>query len=339
MSEAGLEKTQKNSFEKQFAKREMFETAGGTAEVVDIRPDKMKDDVPVFFAPAWACTLPIYKIALKTEVEQGRRTISLNHPRTGGEVILRDDEKELVADYPPIEVQKALTIIDILQKKEIETTDVIAHSEGSINSAIAALLLARRAKEVGKEAPIQNMVFFGPPGLIGEDTFPRLLKGFAGQNDAKPTLAEMPSAPEASDDEKIRTDTVGGVPINYPEIRPNAEAQESIVGPGKIPVVIKELGKFTIANPLRSFQEGWGMSQVHMEGLISKLREYGIGIVIMSAVDDPVFPTERMATLLKKGSVDGFLSVRGGHGQIGDNPERYMVAANQMLENLRNRKK
>lgn len=28
---------------------------------------------------------------------------------------------------------------------------------------------------------------------------------------------------------------------------------------------------------------------------------------------------------------------RGGHGQIGETPERYMVAANQMLERLRDR--
>ena len=312
------------SFDEQFANREMIETAGGTAEVIDVTPENLKDDIPVLFAPAWACTLPIYEPAIKTLTGEGRRTLSLNHPRYGGEMDLTEEENELVKEYPTEEVRKALTLRDILNQKSIEKVDVIAHSEGAINAAIAALLHPEK---------FRNIVFFGPAGLIGDDNAKRLLQGFAHQGDAKPSLDEIAPSLEVSEEEKVRTDTVGSVPIRYPKISVGEDVKEAM---SAVPM---ELAKYTLGNPVRSVKEGYGMSQAHIEGLIAKLRERGIGIVVMSAVDDPVFPTERMATLLKKGSVDGFLSVRGGHGQIGENPERYMVAANQMLENLRDRKK
>ncbi len=309
-----------DSFEKQFEKREMIDTAGGIAEVVDIAPAQQKDEVPVLFAPAWACTLPIYEPALKTLVNEGRRTISLNHPRRGGEMNLSDAEKELVKEYPNEEVRKALTLRDVLNHKGVEKVDVIAHSEGAVNAAIAALLNPEK---------FRNIIFFGPAGLIGEDDPIRLLKGFVSQGAPKPSLNKIP----VSEEQKAVARAEGGEAIEYPEIPITETAKE--VGA----IAAREAPKYMIQNPLRAFKEGWGLSQVQIDGLIDKLRERGIGIVVISAVDDPVFPTKTMAERLKKGSLDGFLSVRGGHGQIGETPERYMVAANQMLENLRDRKK
>ena len=318
-----------DSFAELFAKREMIETAGGTAEVVDIAPAQQRDEVPVLFAPAWACTLPIYEPALKTLVNEGRRTLSLSHPRRGGEMNLTNEEKELVKEYPDEEVRKALTLRDILNHKGVDKVDVIAHSEGAVNAAIAALLNPEK---------FRNIVFFGPAGLIGADSASRLAKGFAAQGNPKPSLDAIDPGMEMSAEEKRRTRTEESVAIQYPKIGENMEAQKAIVGSGRVPIVVQELLKYGAENPIRAIKEGWGLSRVQIDGLIDKLRERGIGIVVMSAVDDPVFPTRTMAERLKKGSVDGFLSVRGGHGQIGDNPERYMVAANQMLGNLRDRK-
>lgn len=320
------------SFERQFEHREMIETAGGMAETVDISPRQQGNEVPVLLAPAWACTLPIYKPTIETIAQAGRRTLSLNHPRRGGKVELTGAEQELVKDIPEAEVRKALTLRDVLRHKNIDTIDVIAHSEGAINAGIAALLLAEEAAHQGKEPPIRNIVFFGPAGLIGEDTPLRLMQGFGAQGNPKPSLEALPDAPDVGEEEKIRTKTTGAEPIHYPEIESSEAAQEAIVGSGKVPVVMKELGKYVGGNPIRAFQEGWGMATVQIDDLIARLREHGIGVVIMSAVDDPVFSTKTMAERLKKGSVDGFLSVRGGHGQLGENPERYAVAALQMLD-------
>jgi pimeloyl-ACP methyl ester carboxylesterase len=302
-------------FEKQFAKREMINVNGGIAEVVDLQADNTKEEVPTLFAPAWAVTLPVYKPALRTLLERGRRTISLNYPRAGGDIILNDDQNDLVKEFPTEEVRKALTLIGILDHKHIERTDVIAHSEGAANAAIAALLHPEK---------FRNMVLVGPPGLIGEDTPMRLVKGFASQSNPKPSLKEIPVHEES----KKYADEHGQVAIEYPEILLSEEGKEV----GKIAET--EALKYMLANPRRALQESWGMSQIQMHDLISKLHEKGIGIVIMSGVDDPVFQTKKMAALIKQGTVDGFLSVRGGHGQIGENPERFMVAAEQMLTAL-----
>lgn len=330
--------TGSRSIEEQFKRREFIETAGGKAEIVDITPQSRSSEAPVFFAPAWACTIGIYKTAIETAAKD-RRVISLNHPRHGGEIVLSDSEKSLVAEYPTAEVRKALTLRDVLRHKQIDAIDVIAHSEGSINAGIAALILAEEAKQEGKEPPIRNIVFFGPAGLIGKDTPQRLLQGFGAQNGPRPSLGAIPDPLPVSEEEKIRTKTTGSEAIHYPEITNNPEAQEAIVGSGRIPTVMKELGKYIASNPVRAFKEGWGMANTQIDELIEKLREHGIGIVIMSGVDDPVFPTEKMVTRLQGGSVDGFLSVRGGHGQIGENPERYVVAALQMLDALETKKR
>ena len=80
------------------------------------------------------------------------------------------------------------------------------------------------------------------------------------------------------------------------------------------------------------------MSTAQIDDLIARLREHGISIVIMSGVDDPVFSTKTMAERLAKNSVDGFLSVRGGHGGIGENPELFATAAVQMLDAAENKR-
>ena len=309
---------QENSFKEQFAKLETIETAGGTAEVVDIAPAQSKDEGPVLFAPAWACTLPVYKPALETLVNEGRRVLSLNHPRRGGEMKLTYAEKELVKEYPNEEVRKALTLRDILNKKGVGKVDVIAHSEGAVNAAIAALLNPEK---------FRNIVFFGPAGLIGGDNAIRLFKGFAAQGNPKPSLKEIP----VGEQQKKATQAEGRTAIEYPEIPTTETAKQVGATAGR------EALKYMGQNPFRAIKEGWGLSKVQIDSLIDKLHERGIGIVVISAVDDPVFPTKTMAERLKKGSLDGFLSVRGGHGQIGEHPEHYMAMANQMLEKLRDR--
>ncbi len=81
--------------------------------------------------------------------------------------------EEAVQKYPKEEVRKALNILGVLEEKDVEKTDVIAHSEGAVNTLIAASLYPEK---------FRNIVLFGPAGLIGEDTFTRLFQGFLGQN-------------------------------------------------------------------------------------------------------------------------------------------------------------
>jgi len=278
------------SFESQFAHTEQFETVGGTAEVVDIRPEENLDtDVPVFLAPAWASTLEIYKPALRTITEQKRRAISLNHPRFGGD--MSDTAEEMLEKYPEEELRKALTILDILDQKGIDKIDVIAHSEGAINTAIAASIHPEK---------FRSIVFVAPAGMIGEDTFTRLAEGFRSQSSKTETTTRMPFT----------------------------EAQREVAQ-----VYIKEILAY-LKNPIRSVKEGMDISKSQIHDMLRYLHEKGIGIVVLSGVDDPVFPMNKMQEIAKADMLDGFLSLRGGHGELGVRPELFVTAATDMLAKL-----
>ena len=155
-------------------------------------------------------------------------------------------------------MRKALTLRDVLNHKGVEKVDVIAHSEGAVNAAIAALLNPEK---------FRNIIFFGPAGLIGEDDPIRLLKGFVSQGAPKPSLNKIP----VSEEQKAVARAEGGEAIEYPEIPITETAKE--VGA----IAAREAPKYMIQNPLRAFKEGWGLSQVQIDGLIDKLRERGIG--------------------------------------------------------------
>ena len=276
--------------------------------LLDIRPDNPKTEVPVLLAHAWGCTNEVYKPAIRTLSESGRRVMSLDHPRIGGDINKRAS-REVLEKYPNEEVRKAYDILDLLNRKGIEKTDVVAHSEAAINIAIAATLHPEK---------FRNIVFYGPAGLIGEDTFTRLLKGFAGQSKRAESLKATPAAEKTS---------------GFSEI-PITETEKKVAA-----AAAKEAIKYFAKNPVRAVKEAWGISKSQIHEMLRYLHEKGIGIVVMAAVDDPVFQMEQMQKIAKTDMLDGFLSVRGGHGEIGNHPELYMAAAEKMLTALEEKKK
>ena len=282
---------EEKTFEEQFAKREYFEVAGGTAEVVDITPEKIKDETPILLAPSWACNLEVYKRAMETLSERERRVISLDHPRRGGEMDKRVS-KETADQYPREELRKALNILDVMEQKGIPQVDAIAHSEGAINVTIAAILHPEK---------FRNIVYYAPAGLIGKDTFTRLMGGFLKQGERPATFADVP----VTDGEKETA----------------AAALASVKS-------------YVAANPLRAVKEVLEISQSQIHDMIRYLHEQGIGIVVASGVDDPVFPMRKMQKIAKLDSIDGFLSMRGGHGGLGDLPEEFMGKVEDMLTAL-----
>ncbi len=303
---------EKSSFDEQFAKREQIKVAGGTAEVVDVRPEKLKDEIPVFFAPSWSCATNIYKNAIGTLSEQGRRVISLDHPRFGGDMkeILSEIPKEDFEDYPYEELRKAFNILDVLGAKNINQTDAITHSEGAINLVIAAALYPEK---------FRNIVLYAPAGLIGEDTFGRLMKGFSQQDANKLDLDTLP-VPEGLSEEEAEQYKIS-----------RKEAQKKVEG------LISGFIKY-LKNPIRSLNEAKDISKSQIHDLLRFLHEEkGIKIAVMAGTEDPVFPMDRIQETVKEDMLDGFLSLRGGHGEIGDNPELYMTAAADLLVKLKNK--
>lgn len=296
-----------SSFEAQFDNKEKIKVAGGTAEVVDIRPEAAKTEVPVFLAPSWGCGTEVYKPALEELINRERRAISLDHPRFGGD--MKISEEEAAEKYPTEELRKAFNILGILEHKGLNKVDVIAHSEGAINAAIAAMLHPEK---------FRNMVLFAPAGLIGEDTFTRLLKGFAGQSKRAESLNAMSRE---------------GKGEGLPEIAVT-ETEKQVAS-----AAAKEVLKYFAKNPLRSIRETMDISKSQIHEMLRYLHEKGIGIVVMSGVDDPVFPMDKMQEVAKADMLDGFLSLRGGHGEIGNHPELYMAAAEKMLTALEEKQK
>ncbi|MFA6897987.1 MAG: alpha/beta hydrolase, partial [Candidatus Paceibacterota bacterium] len=234
------------------------------------------------------------KFALKEIFDNDRRTITVNHPRVGGQAPMDFRHARLSPDFPKNEVRKALTILDVLKAEGVEKTDMIMHSESAINGIIAATLEPER---------FRNLVLFAPSGLIGKDTFPRLLQGFFEQGKGRAeSMKEFP----VTEKEKWAAETA-----------------------------LRESVKYALKNPLRATMEAMDISETQIDEMLQALREQGIGIVVMATVDDPVFPMELVQKAVDTKKVDGFISLKGGHGAIGEHPERYVALALKMLDALK----
>ena len=289
-----FESESKKYFEAQFAHREHFEVAGGDAEVVDITPEKLKDQTPVLLAPAWGLNVDVYKRAIETLSDRERRVVSLSHPRRGGDLEAKSSEEER-KKYPQEELRKAFNMLEVMEKKKIPQVDAIAHSEAAINVTIAAMLHPER---------FRNIVYYAPAGLIGKDTFTSLLNRFSKQE---------------------RGESLADVPITEEEKETGAAAHAS-------------WSSYLWANPLRAAKEAHEISQSQIHEMIRYLHEKGVGIVVASGIDDPVFPTDKIQRIAKLDMIDGFLSMRGGHGGLGDIPEEFAVKLEGMLSALQEQK-
>lgn len=276
------------SFEEQFSHIENCELFGGTIEYVDISPENLKTEVPVLFAPGWGETIETFKDSIKVMVSRGRRVIAMNHPRNSISFTKQSDKK-----YPDVELRKAFSLLKILEEKGIEKVDVMAHSEGGINTAIAATLETEK---------FRNIVFVNIGGLTGGDNFPKL-DGRFNFNVIQEALLLIKN-PEDLD---RRT---------------------------RIMRSAKEAASYIFQNPLLALKESIAISKAEIEDMLKDLNDKGIGIVVINGVDDPVFPMEKMQKIVTKDHLDGFLSAKGTHNEIVANPEKYVVAVDEMLDTL-----
>ncbi|MFA6552023.1 MAG: alpha/beta fold hydrolase [Candidatus Paceibacterota bacterium] len=291
---------QPKTFDEQFAKKIKIELAGAVAEAIDVSPEKVKTSIPTILAPGWATSLEVYKPAIQEYFNQGRRVVAMDHPRLSGEggdveIALhraKIDENALL-EYPKAELRKALNLLQLMDQIGIEKADFIAHSESTINTMIAATLRPEK---------FNNIVFFGPAGLIGQDSMPRLVKGFADQTKKQAGMEDEPLTDAQKENSKE---------------------------------MAKSLTSYFLKNPLRALNEILDISETQTDKMLKNIHDKGIGTVIMSGVDDPVFPASQMQKFVRTDMVDGFLTVKAGHGI----PENYMPVIDQMLSGLEEKKK
>lgn len=125
---------------------------GGFVEAVHIIPPEITG-LPVLLAPGWANGIELSKVVLEELYKLGRPTVMVDHARFG---IQTSDESAV----PKPAQRKSASLIAALDYFQANQVDVIAHSEGGINSAYAALQHPGR---------IRDMVLIGSAGLMRDD--------------------------------------------------------------------------------------------------------------------------------------------------------------------------
>lgn len=319
-----------DNFERQFRKREMIDVGeGGIAEVVDVPPIESTNKSPVLLDPSTLVPINVYKHVIHGFVKAGRRTLSINHPRTGGSTELPQEDRDIATRFSAEQIRQALTDVKVLDAKQIENATMIGHSQRGVSSALAALLMARRAKRQQGEQRIKNVVLFESAGLVKNDSRLRLATGFISEPSTRGVWGESFDAIRPSEHEIARRAAVdtdrtekGLEPLFHPEYEPITETEADKEG-GQM-VRSEQLSQYS-ANPMRALKEMWGLAATDLLPVLKELRESGVGVIVITGASDTVFPIERIAGTMNEktreitpGSltsehVDMFLPFRGDH--------------------------
>lgn len=153
------------TLEQQFRNREKIELPEGDIEIVDIKPDKQKTEVPVILGLGWGGAPDAYKNNILSLAESGRRTIAIDAIHG----IDHSIKNEAAETLPEAELRKVAALIQALENKNIEKADAVGYSEGGIYVTLAAMLYPEK---------FRNLVLVNPGGMVGKDKEVRLTAGF-----------------------------------------------------------------------------------------------------------------------------------------------------------------
>jgi pimeloyl-ACP methyl ester carboxylesterase len=295
------------SFDEQFEHPDEVRLPFGTAEVGDVTPEQLKDEVPVYLGEGWGLGLETYKPTMKQVYEDGRRVLSIAHPRYGSALDSSMNAKDLTTNpvkpekrYPEAELRKAFNILEVLEEKNIKQVDAIPHSESALNVMYAAMMYPEK---------FRSIVLFNPAGMMEEENWARLIKGFAGQG--------------------TRPESLKDVPVTETEREVGLAA-------------MRDLKKYLI-NPVRGYHEVAAIKNEHytLSDLLPYLRDtFGINIAVISTEDDPVFPHADVLKAAEKNGIKTFTSpIPGGHGRIGDAPEEIIPIIEKILDDFAKQEK
>lgn len=88
------------------------------------------------------------------------------------------------------------------------------------------------------------------------------------------------------------------------------------VSPVSVGREYKEIVKYFLSNPSLSIKEAVAISQADIIQTLKELKDYGIGVSVIAAVDDKIIPMEKIQEKVYSDIVDGFYSVKGSHNSI-----------------------
>jgi len=152
------------SFDAQFKTKKQIHFYGRSILFMDVTPQVLNSDIPIFIAPGWGETPKTFKDLAHLLFDAGFRVISVTHPRQDLKLITKNNISRL-------EFQKAEIILAIFESLDINKVNVVAHSEGAINAVIAAHLTPSMFK---------NILLVGPGGLVENEGFLELTSRFIG---------------------------------------------------------------------------------------------------------------------------------------------------------------
>ncbi len=223
---------------------------------VEAKGEKREGSLPMLYIPGWGETSRSTQPLLEV-LAQDNDVISFDQPRE-----MRVDKniakEKFKGTFSALQLQKALAAIDTIEQAGYTQVDAIGSSEGGMILTIAAYLAPEK---------FRNITLVSPAGMIGKDSFWKLIKRFVKDN--------------------------GSQNKNRP-----LEQQEQFA------ISTKDFVKFVKENLTQSLREIKEMSKADIVGMLASLHKIGINIVIVSHVDDKVFNSDLVQREISKGLVE-----------------------------------
>lgn len=269
---------------------------GGAMKVVDVKPEKPKTDIPTFWLCGWGATVEVHEDNIINLAERGRRTLAIDAPHGIDSANLEESATERGQAIPDIELRKVAALLKTLDEKGIEQTDIVAHSEGAIYGTLAALLRPEK---------FRNMVLVDPAGLVGEDTTGRLVKGAALD-----------------------------IALQTARIYKKLLTKQGLEAFKQSNTATKALAQVFAKNPRHTVESIGIIAQSQIQEILETLKNLGIKIAIVHAVDDKFFSMDKVQKQTTAKMADGFYSVKGTHNQLYLHPEQYTALIDSAMEAL-----
>ena len=155
------EKLSTTSFEEQYKNAKNIESYGGAARYLDIRPEFSNGELPILVASGWSEGRKSFHDTAKEIYSENLRVLLVDHARNGR--VPEDSSVNREIEH------KANTLLGILDDTGIDKVNVIAHSEGTLNTIAAA---------IRKPEQFNVIILAMPAGLIGKDSVLKLAGRF-----------------------------------------------------------------------------------------------------------------------------------------------------------------
>lgn len=271
---------------------EIEETLENGTEVLELKPEHPKSEVPTVWANAFGTNVETYRPLLEALAERGRDVIAFTHPREGvtparHKEMLPGSERENA--LPPTEMRRALDLLEVINAKKVPKVDIVGNSLGSATAVITAL---------GAPERVRSIVLLDPIGLVGKHSVPELIARYGREQLGTSSRALV----ERGDALK-----------NYTRY-------------------IAEGFREAFRNPGLTIEEIKDTPETDLTPMLKELHDQGIKISIIHTTDDEMFPMEKMQQMVKAKDIDGFVSARGQHEEaIIFQPERFMAATDELL--------